>query len=176
MRSAKTLVACLAVVGCAGMASAQAPKPGPEHAKLGYFVGKWKSEGVMKENPFMPAGKMTMKDDCEWFEGGFAVVCNSEGKSPTGPTKAIAIMSYSPEEQAYLYYSTDNTGMIMSSVPKGTIAGDTWTYLDESKMGGQMVKSRYTIKTLSPTSYTWVWEMEHEGQWMALAEGTSKKN
>jgi hypothetical protein len=32
------------------------PKPGPEVKPLGYFVGKWKSEGDMKEGPM---GTMT---------------------------------------------------------------------------------------------------------------------
>lgn len=29
----------------------QAPKPGPEQARLGYFVGKWTVEGEMKPGP-----------------------------------------------------------------------------------------------------------------------------
>jgi hypothetical protein len=32
----------------------QAPKPGPEHARLGYFVGKWTAEGDVKPGPMGP--------------------------------------------------------------------------------------------------------------------------
>ena len=61
------------------------PKPGPEVKKLGYFVGTWTSEGELKENPFgMPAGKFTSTDKCEWFSGGYQVVCHSTGKGPMG--------------------------------------------------------------------------------------------
>ena len=46
-----------------GLALAQAPgekpKPGPEHKRLGYFVGKWTAEAEMKPSPFMPGGKMS---------------------------------------------------------------------------------------------------------------------
>ena len=80
-------------------APGEAPKPGPEHKKLGYFVGKWTSEGVVKANPFMPEGTFSAADTCEWFEGGFAVVCRSEGKGPAGPAKSLAIMGYSTEEK-----------------------------------------------------------------------------
>ena len=32
----------------------------------------------------------------------------------------------------------------MTSVPHGTVEGDTWTYTDEALMGGQKIKSRVT--------------------------------
>ncbi len=172
-------VACsLAIASFAALAQApaQPPKPGPEHQKLGYFVGKWTTEGETKPNPFMPGGKMTSRDTCEWFEGGFSVVCRSEGTSPTGPTKSLGIMGYNMEEKAYTYFGIDNTPMAMGSVPMGTLQGDTWTYLNEDKMNGKPVKSRFTIKQASPKSYTFKWEMFGEdGSWQTLMEGTSTK-
>lgn len=153
-----------------------AAKPGPEHEKLGYFVGKWTSEGEMKPSPFGPGGKMTTTDTCEWFEGKFVVVCRSEGKSPMGPVKGIALMSYSSEEKVYTYYGADNTGMTMASVPRGTVQGDTWTYTDEQTMGGRKVKSRYTIKAQSPTAYTFTWETQGpDGKWVSVMEGKATK-
>ncbi|HMC83571.1 MAG TPA: DUF1579 family protein, partial [Candidatus Polarisedimenticolia bacterium] len=130
------------------------PKPSPEHKKLGYFVGKWTTVGEMKPSPAGPGGKTTSTDLCNWYEGGFAVVCTSTGRGPMGPTKSLGILSYSTEDQAYTYYGVDSTGMSMTTVPKGTVEGNTWTYDDESKMGGKTVKSRYTVQQLSPNAYT----------------------
>jgi len=163
-----------------GMALAQAPagppKPGPEHKRLGYFVGTWHTEAEVKPNPFMPAGRMMSDDTCAWFEGDFAVVCNSLGTSPMGPTKSIGIMGYSTEEKVYTYAGVDNGPMTMTSVPRGTVNGGAWVYEDESKMGGKMVKSRYLINESSPTSYTFKWEMLGEkGAWQTIVEGTSTK-
>lgn len=177
-RTSVALVSCLGSLAFAGVALAQmeAPKPGPEHQRLSYFAGRWNSEGEIKENPMMPAGKATSIDNCEWFAGKFAVVCHSEGKGPMGPMKGIGIMGYNPEEQVYTYYGVDNSGMNMTTVPKGTVQGDTWTYNDESMMGGHKVKSRYVIKALSPTVYTYKWELEGQGgQWMTVMEGKSTK-
>jgi uncharacterized protein DUF1579 len=167
----------LAVSGAALAQSAgEAPKPTAEHKKLGYFVGKWTTEGEMKPNPFGPGGKVTATDNCEWFEGGFSVVCKSEGKSPAGPTKGLGIMSYNTDEKAYTYYGVDNSPMSMASVPHGTVQDDTWTYNDEAKMGGKMVKSRYVIKQGTPTSYTFKWEMQgDDGTWKPILEGKSTK-
>lgn len=156
--------------------SPQPAKPGPEHQKLGYFVGKWTSEGDMKPSPFGPGGKMTMTDTCEWLEGKFAVVCHSQGKGPMGAVKSVGIMGYSPEEKVYTYYSADSTGMTMTTVPRGTVQGETWTYTDESMMGGQKVKSRFTMVTQSPTAYTFKFETQGaDGKWMSVMEGKATK-
>lgn len=152
------------------------PKPGPEHKKLGYFVGTWSAEGEAKENPFGPGGKFKTTDHCEWFEGGFAVVCRSEGTCPRGRMKGLGVMGYNADQKVYTYYGVDNSGMVMTSIPQGTLQGDTWTYNDESEMGGKTIKSRYVIKELSPTSYSFKWEMLGEdGKWMGVMDGKTTK-
>lgn len=174
-----SLAGCVAVVGLSVSAWAQAPqpsKPGPEHQRLGYFVGQWKVEGEVKPSPMGPGGPITSNDTCEWFEGGFAVVCRSEGKTPMGPSKSIGILSYSGDEKVYTYYGVDNMGMIMTSIPRGTVQGDTWTYTDESLMGGQKMKVRVTIKELSPTAHTFTMEMGGpDGKWVPMMESKSTK-
>jgi len=176
----RSLVVAVGIVLASGLTLAQtpteAPKPGPEHKKLGYFVGKWNTEAEMKANPFMPAGKMTSRDTCEWFDGGFAVVCKYDGKGSMGPTKGLGILGYNADDKAYTYYGLDSGPTIMASVPHGTLQAGTWVYSDESKMGGKMVKSRYTIKETSPSSYTFKWEMVGEdGAWQTLSEGKATK-
>jgi len=172
------LAGCLLLTSSLSFAQApgEKPAPGPEHKKLGYFVGKWTTTGEMKPSPFMPGGRMTSNDVCEWFDGGFAVVCKYEGKSPMGPTKGLGIMGYSSDEKAYTYYGLDNSPMVMASVPHGTLQAGTWTYDDEAMMGGKKIKSRYIIKELSPTAYTFKWEMVgDDGAWQTLAEGKATK-
>jgi hypothetical protein len=174
------LTACVvaSICGPNGIAAQapQAPKPGPEHAKLAYFVGKWTAEGEVKPGPMGPGGKFTSTDNCEWFEGRYSVICHSEGTMPTGPSKSIGILGYSPEEKVYTYYGVDNSAMTMASVPKGTITGDTWTYFDEGTMGGKKYKSRVVIKELSPTSYSFKLDMQGpDGKWMPMMESKNTK-
>ena len=166
---------CVAAGPLAGQA-APPQKPGPEHQRLGFFVGKWKVEGEMKPGPMGPGGKITGTDNCEWFEGKFTVICRSESQGPSGASKSIGLLGYSLDEKAYTYYGVDNSPMSMASVPHGTVQGDTWTYNDEAKMGGKMVKSRYVIKQGTPTSYTFKWEMQgDDGTWKPILEGKSTK-
>jgi len=168
------------VIASAGLVVAQAPeapKPTAEHAKLAFFVGNWSGEGEMKPSPFGPGGKTKTKDRCEWWDGKFAVVCHSEGTGPVGPMKGIGILSYNAEEKVYTWYGVDNTGMTMMSVPRGTVSDKTWTYTGEDKMGGIVVKSRFTIQELSPTSQSFKWEVQGEGgAWNTVMEGKSTRS
>jgi hypothetical protein len=62
-------------------------------------------------------------------------------------------------------------------VAKGTLQGDTWTYTDESMMGGQKIKSRVLIKELSPTSYTFKMEIQTpNGKWVPVMEAKNTKS
>ena len=178
MTSLSKFLVAFGVLSAAGaqLAGAQAPKPSPEHARLGYFVGNWKVEGELKPGPMGPGGKFTSTDNCEWFEGKYSVTCRSEGAMPMGPSKSIGILGYSPEQKVYTYYGVDNSNMTMASVPKGTVSGKTWTYTDEGTMGGQKFKSRVTINELSQTSYSFRMEMQGtDGKWAPVMESKNTK-
>ena len=173
--AAGVVVSLMTLQGVAAQ-EAQASKPGPEHERLAFFVGKWNAVGEMKPGPMGPGGKVTTTDDCQWFEGHYSVICRSEGSTPMGPTKSIGILGYSPEEKVYTYYAVDNSGMTMSSVPKGTVKGDTWTYFDQGTMNGQKYKSRVVIKELSPTSYSFTMDMQGpDGKWVPMMESKNTK-
>ena len=156
-------------------APAQAPKPGPEHQKLAYFAGRWNSVGEMKPGPMGPGGRMTGTSTCEWFAGGFYLVCRSEGRSAAGPMQSLGIMGYSTERKRYTYYGIDNSGM-GGDPAHGEVTGDTWSWEGEGLMGGQTVKSRYVMKVVSPDSYTWKFDVSVAGgAWTTVGEGTETR-
>jgi hypothetical protein len=177
MKRAPTF-ALLAVIIFAEAVWAQAPppmpKPGPEQKKLAYFVGHWNTEGIMKPGPFGPGGKFTSNDQNTWLPGGFFLVLHSDGNSPLGASHQMAVMGYNPDEKVYTYDAFDNTGE--HDVSKGTVQGDTWTWSSESKMGSQVMKGKFTIKEVSPTEYTFKFEMSPDGKtWTTGVEGKSTK-
>ena len=170
--AAVTLLAAPALVAQAPPAP---PKPAPEVQKLAYFAGRWNETADMKASPMGPGGKMTVASSCEWFPGGFYIVCRGDGTGPMGPTHGLGILGYSTESKRYTYYGIDNSGM-GGGPAYGNVAGDTWTWEDESQMGGQTVKGRYTIKQVSADSYTWTWEMSMGGgPWAVVATGTDTR-
>jgi hypothetical protein len=166
--------AALAQEPPAALKPPEPPKPGPEVKKLAYFAGLWKTEGEVFENPVMPAGRITSTDNCEWFQGRFHLVCRSFGKGPMGETRGLGILGYNSEDKVYTSYGIDSLGL--SEQGRGQVEGKTWTYTSESKMGGKPVSGRYTVTELTPTSYTFKYEVSSEGSpWLTIAEGQSTK-
>lgn len=150
------------------------PQPGPEHKALGYFSGKWKSEGEMKAGPLGPGGKTSSSDNCEWFAGNFQVVCRGDMTTPSGPMSGLGVMAYSAADKAYTYYGIDSMGT--SELAKGQKKGNTWTFTAASNVGGQSFQSRYTIVETSPTAYTFKWEYSKDKKtWAVLIEGKATK-
>ena len=170
------------VLGCSAMLAfatalaqaGEAPKPGPEQKALGYFAGKWTSEGEMKPGPFGPGGKMTSTDACAWFAGGFQLECRGTGSGAMGSMTTLGIITYNPVEKAYTFYGIDSTGM--ADYSKGKKDGKTWTFASKSEMNGKAFHSRYTMVEGSPSSYTYKWDMSEDGtKWTTMMEGKSTK-
>jgi hypothetical protein len=151
------------------------PKPGPEVKKLDYYVGSWTSEGDVKPGPMGPGGKITVSEDSKWMDGGFFVVIRSTSKGGAmGDWTATAYMGYDPEEKVYTYDEFNSNGEAVHA--KGTVDGDTWTWHNDMKMGGQTMKGRYTTKIGSPTSYTYKFEMSTDGTtWNTIMDGKDTK-
>lgn len=171
-----TAVALFAAPALSAQNPPAPPQPGPAQQKLAYFVGRWTSTGDMKAGPMGPGGKMSGTDVCEWFQGGWHVVCRGEGLSPMGASKSMGILGYDSERQRYTFYGIDNSGMGSGDMAYGQVSGDAWSWEGETMMGGQAVKQRYTIKQLSPDSYSFEFSMSMAGgPWATVVTGTETR-
>src|SRR5215831_852429 len=169
------LVACLALGTIAAAQNPAKPIPGPELKKLDYFTGNWTSTGDLKPSPFGPGGKFTGSEQNSWMPGGFFLLSHSDESSPMGTGKGLAIFGYDPEEKVYTFQAYNSRGE--SEHAKGILAGDTWTWTNEEKMQGKLYRGRYSMKMLSPTSYTFKFEMAPEGgNWETVMEGKATKS
>ena len=113
------------------------PKPGMEHQKMSYFLGKWHSTGTLKPGPWGPGGAMSGDDTCSLMPGGFFVVCNSEGSGPLGKMNGLGVMGYDAEKKVYTWNGFNNMGE--NEQAQGTVSGKVWTYRGENSMGGKDV-------------------------------------
>jgi hypothetical protein len=146
----------------------------PEHKRLAYFAGTWNFSGTAKESPIGPGGPVSFKETCELLDGGFAVVCRSEGKGPTGPTKAISIMTYDVDKKAYTYTSAESNSPVLNAV--GQTQGPTWNWRSEMGTGAQKVIGRVTVKEGGPKAYDFLLEMSMDGKkFMPIIEGKATR-
>jgi hypothetical protein len=145
MRRVAVIVAV--VLMCAGGAIAQKqemPKPGPEHQRLGAFVGNWTFEGEMKPGPMGPGGKMTGTDRIEWTPGDFFLQRSYRGKSPMGEIQGIEILGYDGARKVYTFNSFDSLGMMGSGTM--SVKGNTWTTSGTATMGSTTMPDRCTLE------------------------------
>jgi hypothetical protein len=146
-----------------------AAQPSAQHKKLEVFVGTWKDEAEMQPSPFGPGGKMRLTETCDWFTGGFSVVCHTETTGSMGDLKTLTVLTYDPVVKVYRLYEFNSRGW--SNSAKGTVDGDTWTFDGESKTGGKLVRTRSTIKLSPPDSATMKSEMSVDsGPWTLVME------
>lgn len=177
----KTVAKTIAMIGatCLLMAATvfaqmEAPKPGPEHKKLDAFAGSWTLEGNMKPGPMGSGGNLTENEKCEWMDGGFYLICRSDFKSAMGNGSGISFMGYSTDDKAYTYREFNSYGEFEDS--RGAVDGNTWTWLGEEKSGDMHMKGRFTMKDVTPTSYTFTFEMSQDGKtWTNIMDGKATK-
>jgi hypothetical protein len=160
------------LVALAQAQTTQAPKPGPEVQRLGYIVGKWNCEDAAKAKP---ATKLAGRMECQWYTGGFFVVCRSHSTTPTATESDIVyVTGYNPEEKAYTMYRYGSTGD--ASLRKGSRDGTTWTYSWDRTPGGKPTKFQVRMTEDSPVSVSTLFRRSVEGgPWTVLAEGKCTK-
>ena len=172
--STRSSVAVILICGFTALLLAQAPpappKPGPEHKKLEYFLGKWSVEGEIKANEFVPAGKTVSTETNTLGPGGFYVESRAEGQLPT----RFGFIAYDSHAKVYTSYYANSGGLVGAAT--GSVNGNTWTWLVEDKFAGNAIKGRTTITMSSPTQYTIKYEMaDGKGGYTTLVEGKATK-
>lgn len=174
MRVTASIAVVLALASSGVAAQPPKPTPGPEHKRLAIFAGQWNFEGEAKESPLGPAGKFTGTETCEWFAGGFQLVCRSKGTGPKGPATGMSVMSYDPGRKAYTYYALSSLGD--NIFVHGQVQGKVWTWSDESTIEGKTVKFVATITEETPTSNSFRLEVSVDGGPLTVIEtGKSTK-
>jgi hypothetical protein len=173
MKKAGMALAVCTILAASALAQ-EMPKPGPELKKLDVLTGSWTLDGEMKPGAMGPGGKMTELQKCEWMDGEFFLVCHADFKSSMGDGSGISVMGYSKDDKIYTYREFNSWGEFEDS--RGSLDGDTWTWLGDEKEGGMVMKGRFTMKITSPTSYNFTFEMSQDGaKWTTVMDGKATK-
>lgn len=159
----------------AALYAQQPPPPAPELKKLDMFTGSWIAEGTMSPGPGFPGRKFAINSNAEWMEGNYFVVEHGDFDfGAVGKGKELTIMGYDPDRKVYTYTAFNSLGQAETST--GTVDGDTWTWSSDEHFGGMTMKGRFTMKVLSPTSYTMKFELSQDGKdWNTAMEGKATK-
>jgi len=179
----RTLIAALFAVVCSIVAqaqAAQAPKPGPEHKKLGAFLGSWSVDGEIKPtNRYgMPAGKINVVERYQWMPGEFFLQMDREGKMAGADIKHMLMFGYDAGAKKHTiawFGLTDGGGSMFGT---GTNNGNTWMWSDNGHTAeGKPFQERCTITLVPNTSYTVKCDTSADGKtWLPAFEAKATKS
>jgi hypothetical protein len=151
------------------------PRPGPEHARLGFFVGDWSVQSEIKAGPWGPGGKISGRDRCKWMEGRFFVICNTELEGDTGKLIGLGVLGYDPGSRRYVRAGFHSDGQAV--LETGAVEGPTWTFSSDRAAGNNMtVRNRVVFTEKGPGRYDFRIELSPDGaRWDTLVEGTAAR-
>jgi uncharacterized protein DUF1579 len=177
MRTVASIAVAVALASAAVIAQGQKPAkptPGPEQKRIAYFAGQWNFTGEAKDSPLGPGGKFTGSETCEWFAGGFQLVCRTKVTGPKGPGTGMSVVGYDPARKAYTYYALSSFGD--NIFVRGQVQDKVWTWSDEATIEGKKMRIVATVTEESPTTSTFKLEVSVEGGPLAVIEtGKSTK-
>lgn len=173
----KVSLALIGVVSVSWLAVAQepTPKPGPEHQRLGVFVGTWKVQGEQKASLLGNAtGTFRGTETCKWFAGNLHLVCELDATIGRVPYREMATLSYDPEGKTYTWFDIDNMGM--NALGHGTLQAGTWTFVWETTAGGKRLRTRFRTVEQSPTVHLNTWDLSVDGgAWVPVGNSIATK-
>jgi hypothetical protein len=173
----KRVVAASAVMVLLLVLAAQAqttPPPGPEHKKLGVFVGTWTGDGKSETTPFGKGGATKSAMTCAWYAGGYQLVCDSDDSGPMGKTKAHTIYGYNVDKKQYFSFGIDSTGY--GGPGTARVDGSTWMFEGSDTFGAKTYWFRTAVKLASPAELAYKSEYSDDGKtWKAQSEGKMAK-
>jgi hypothetical protein len=175
-RIALAVVVLCALLTAVAMQGQAPPPPAAELQKLDFMVGHWTAAGTATFGPpGTPSTKWSEDSDAQWMDGKYFLVNHSDMDfGSMGKGKELAVMGYDSDNKVYTYTAFNSMGEAEKST--GTVNGDTWTWTSDEHMGGMTMKGRFTMKVLSPTSYTMKFELSPDGtNWATAMEGTATK-
>jgi len=79
----------------------EAPQPGPEHARLEVFIGKWINEGETVATAEADTARIVTSDVYEWIPGGFAVLHTAYGRIGDLDVGGVEILGYDASSGKY---------------------------------------------------------------------------
>jgi Protein of unknown function (DUF1579) len=167
-------VVSMSVVGAIAQKQ-EMPKPGPEHQRLGAFVGNWTLEGELKPGPMGPGGMMTATDRIEWAPGNFFVQRSYQAKSPNGEMQGLEILAYDGVKKIYTFNAFDSLGNMASGTM--TVKGNTWTSTGTMTMAATTMRDRCSLEFgAGGSTLTMKCEISRDGKtWSPTFDGRAKK-
>ncbi len=155
-----------------------ATKPAEGNAEvkaLSPMIGQWAIEGTVVMDAKGTPVPMKATQGCEWFAGGYAVVCRNNGTMGDMPLESLSMMFYDTGSKTYVNTAVgsgkDSTGSARLDIKPGA-----FVFMSEFTIEGKPAKDRMTLSNMTAEGGTWKYELSMGGgPYMAAGEGKYRK-
>jgi hypothetical protein len=139
-------------------------KPYPERARLDFFIGKWKTQGVVLSTQGLPELNFKGTDAYEWVSGGFFMLHTVDVTMGDEHVESIEVIGFERESKNYSLRSFDNNGNFL------TMYG-SFNDVGAFVVVGENMRSTLTVSQPGKVMSA-VWERSEDGKtwlpWMSL--------
>lgn len=147
------------------------PVQGPEHERLGVFIGRWRAEGQSygqnqdRKNPRAAAQPWVSTEATDWHPGKFFVIQREDAKTGSDSLITHAVIGYDPHTSDYVAHAFENHGHHNKYV--GRVDGRTWTFRGDKERVRIEFSEDGNTQTVS-----WEWR-PHDDEWLPLCDRTN---
>ena len=147
------------------------PVHGPEHERLGAFIGKWHAEGQSyaqnqdRKNPRAAAQPWISDEVTEWHPGRFVVIQREDARIGSDALITHSVIGYEPQAREYIAHAFENHGHHNRYV--GRADGRTWTFTGDRERVRIVFSEDGRTQTV-----TWEWR-PHDDEWLPLCDRTN---
>lgn len=135
----------------------QPPRPGPEHAALAPFVGRWNTAGKVLASGSTPALEIVGIDEYEWLPGGFFLLHRVDVRMGGERVQALEIIGPDAGPGTYFMRSFDSQGG--TAEMQAILHDGTWTFQgDAERFAGAFSEGGDTLSGR--------WERREGEQWL----------
>ncbi|HUU85922.1 MAG TPA: DUF1579 family protein [Phycisphaerae bacterium] len=142
------------------------PPPPAELKALDGFVGQWQSEYEFMPEWMGQPGNGTGTTSCQWVLNGWFVMSKFHGSGTMGDYDSIGMMTYDPADKTYRTHSFDGFGQASIADMAYDPQNKAWTITSEEPdaMTGQPLKTRTTLRFVTPDKLEWEYAAQRQGE------------
>ena len=107
-----------------------ATSPGPDHQRLGIFVGRWRTTGTIAGKTSGPDETFEATDVYQWLPGGYFLEHGVEGRMSGHEVRTLEVIGVDLAG-GYFTHSYDNAGNAANY--SAALAGNRWTIKGEAE-------------------------------------------
>ena len=147
------------------MSDMQMPQRTPDHDKLDFMVGEWKTREVHAPSPWMPQGG-TGEGTCsiKWGVGNLVLIHEYKSKGAMGAFEGHGVETYDADRKSYVHHWFDSmkpSGMMSL----GRIEAGDVIYNNEMETPMGKMKMKMVTHKVSDKEFTFTINMEQGGKW-----------